>query len=793
MANETRVDLLLRLRTALEGDKEATAYLDGFANSATQGARHVSDEWDKLRHKLERKFSLPDIGYELLRGFGAGSGFALIARGVDAVFNQFEARRKQSEAAVKSLDDLLNMVKKKSDEISDKRLADHIDNMNPSARIAERAKEIAHIDRAMEALRGDKALNEAQQARVNSPSGKIAIEGGTIGRSFLLAGMPHQDLMHDMEAWSNEMAKDLAKIALQMNELTAKRDELGRSSAKDAKDLEAARQKEKDDAHITRVKTLTDVLDQQEKGFDDLIEKQKKSNDAWDATGKAADAIRAQASEEEKYKQQVKEINALRGVDNGLTNQEADAAIARLDAERQIAAEKRKDTALSDQLAGIESQRAEIENNHLLTRQEANAQLLPLLQQQNDLIAARIKLLTDEAAAAQDPKLVAQLKETINRLQKELAAGQGKITGIQTNPTLGQSQDIALRDMGVGKNADGSQAKVDPSKHYTSATDGFGASLKQQIAEIGTFGDQINRAFAQMGQSIRTNLGSAFADMVLKAGSFKSKVVGFGNAIATSFVQITAQMAADWIYQHTIMAAWKKLFTAQDVATTAAAEGTKVGVVAAGQGGQTAAHGAGATARGAISVGETIFHGIQVAIRTAAHIGGEILKTAVTIAQSAIRIGAVIAESIVYVIEAAVGALAAMSSIPYVGPFLGLAAMGAVLAAGMGLVKREMGGPVTAGQPYLVGEKRPEIFVPHTDGFIIPSVAQAMTRPGYAPPSGGGSGGGGQAGGGGGGRNLQIALVDNRAGRERIERHPHNETYIMEVVQKHRRKLGIRT
>lgn len=43
------------------------------------------------------------------------------------------------------------------------------------------------------------------------------------------------------------------------------------------------------------------------------------------------------------------------------------------------------------------------------------------------------------------------------------------------------------------------------------------------------------------------------------------------------------------------------------------------------------------------------------------------------------------------------------------------------------LARRENGGPVTAGQPYVVGEKRPEVFVPHTSGTIVPSVPQAQS------------------------------------------------------------------
>ena len=36
--------------------------------------------------------------------------------------------------------------------------------------------------------------------------------------------------------------------------------------------------------------------------------------------------------------------------------------------------------------------------------------------------------------------------------------------------------------------------------------------------------------------------------------------------------------------------------------------------------------------------------------------------------------------------------------------------------------KRERGGPVKAGNPYVVGEKRPELFIPTQSGHILPNV-----------------------------------------------------------------------
>lgn len=40
---------------------------------------------------------------------------------------------------------------------------------------------------------------------------------------------------------------------------------------------------------------------------------------------------------------------------------------------------------------------------------------------------------------------------------------------------------------------------------------------------------------------------------------------------------------------------------------------------------------------------------------------------------------------------------------------------------------REAGGPVRAGVPYVVGEKRPELFVPDVPGYILPSVPASFT------------------------------------------------------------------
>jgi hypothetical protein len=48
-----------------------------------------------------------------------------------------------------------------------------------------------------------------------------------------------------------------------------------------------------------------------------------------------------------------------------------------------------------------------------------------------------------------------------------------------------------------------------------------------------------------------------------------------------------------------------------------------------------------------------------------------------------------------------------------------------------GLFSRQMGGPVTQQQPYMVGERGPELFVPHQSGMIIPNRASQGSSRGW--------------------------------------------------------------
>lgn len=79
----------------------------------------------------------------------------------------------------------------------------------------------------------------------------------------------------------------------------------------------------------------------------------------------------------------------------------------------------------------------------------------------------------------------------------------------------------------------------------------------------------------------------------------------------------------------------------------------------------------------------------------------------------------------IFVIEQAVNAiksfLTPFSPATPIGAGGGMIGKFGTLGPNYGIPQRAMGGPVTAGQPYMVGERGPELFVPSSGGSIVPN------------------------------------------------------------------------
>lgn len=117
-----------------------------------------------------------------------------------------------------------------------------------------------------------------------------------------------------------------------------------------------------------------------------------------------------------------------------------------------------------------------------------------------------------------------------------------------------------------------------------------------------------------------------------------------------------------------------------------------------------------------------------IAMGVTVHVAGESAKTTATLSGGAIRLAMALKEGLASVVKGALGAFQALSSIPYVGPILGAAAMAAALVGGMALLGRigKMDGGYSADGP----ADRPA-FIGHAGEWVAP---QWMVKdPTYGP------------------------------------------------------------
>ncbi len=294
-----------------------------------------------------------------------------------------------------------------------------------------------------------------------------------------------------------------------------------------------------------------------------------------------------------------------------------------------------------------------------------------------------------------------------------------------------QGRQTAFKNQRDGVRADGGQRLT--------AGQGIGAGAVDYVTQLGTAGEQLAQTFS----GVVSNSVSTVADGIVGLITKTKSLGDVGRSMGMMFLQTFAQLAVQLLAQKALTLAL-----------------------------------------------------------TAAHVAGEGVKTTATVTGAGIRAGAAATETAVEhtstlgkLANAAIGAMSAMASIPYVGPILAIAAAGAIIAMGVKLMKREHGGPVKKGESYLVGEKRPEVFVPDQDGHIVPSVDQYRDR--YTMPATSTTGGSYASSGASGAiaagaarptRFIHVQATDLVSAR-RMAREPDFDNVMLDWSQRHRGEI----
>jgi hypothetical protein len=322
----------------------------------------------------------------------------------------------------------------------------------------------------------------------------------------------------------------------------------------------------------------------------------------------------------------------------------------------------REREAANDALKKVQLEEAAIQSSLYKTNDEKWPLLKANLEKQIDLnnqLIAQLKAARDAAQARGDVAHADQLTTQLHGAEDTGIGLQGKVGNLGPGPT------------------------------------DFGSNLVKNMVSV-------RNQMETLAQGLASTVGSTFTSM--NAGltnafngwlnHTKSLRQGFGEmalGMVQSMDQALAKMAADWVLKHAVMDNVRRLFLAMGMTEERAAALFGVSTHTAAEVSKTAATGAGVESRGALRVSETIFHGIQVAAQLAVHVAAEIAKTTIAIAQWAIRLPILIAESVIRIALAAISAAQSVAAVPYIGPFLavaaaaGMVALGAKLISGKGL------------------------------------------------------------------------------------------------------------
>jgi hypothetical protein len=527
---------------------------------------------------VSKKFS----GAELILGaLGIGSGFQ-IARGVvDAVIS-----------AWKQADEYAKLIEERAQKIATDMSQLHSDALNASRKNIPKNAVIESL--SLEADQLKKIYDELEAKRTKAMSGIGWVTQSTGGNISNMSGKVPQDTAASYGVQSTEAGVGARSF---FEALLEQADSAQASMVPLLKRITALK---------TEIMSLKKEMSEgSQKSVEDSVEKQiEDGRKVEEAIAKADEALAAKGSTYRqvgdptaKFKEQISEIEGLTHIydSNGkvaLSAEDAAAATAALEREIkkvEFAASGGFTSAIHDAqqaIKGYDDAIADIDGNHEFNDLEKQARRNQLISEQADEIEnlkESLQSLIDENPGMESGSVLS----LIDQLNKH---GTDQKRRGKAPATLEQQ----------GRNAVSSMA--DPSKHYQSGESGMMGALQGQMAEIGTWGDQVARGWSSAANSMRTSMGSAISDMMTKGGGLLSKFKSIWNGLVQGFAHAAGQMVSDWIFKHTIMTIWSSLFKTKDVATTAAAESAKTGIVAAGAAARTGA----VAAESAASTGVTV-------------------------------------------------------------------------------------------------------------------------------------------------------------------------------------------
>lgn len=218
---------------------------------------------------------------------------------------------------------------------------------------------------------------------------------------------------------------------------------------------------------------------------------------------------------------------------------------------RERAAIIKAERALSLKLAASAERVNQIAANPYALNKTKDAALAAELARQNADLAERIGQLEKEQATTPDPVRSGQITAELDARRAQQAANTSKIDTLTNPPTVQQ---------------------------------GAMAGVVQYLNSIPSAAQRAQQSMVGLAQSMQQGVGSSLRGLITDTMSWGAALENITNAIMDSILQSFVDMIAQWIVSHTIMAAVKKAFGMEDLATTTTTEAAKTAAVTAGEG-----------------------------------------------------------------------------------------------------------------------------------------------------------------------------------------------------------------
>ncbi len=198
----------------------------------------------------------------------------------------------------------------------------------------------------------------------------------------------------------------------------------------------------------------------------------------------------------------------------------------------------------SRELGDLERQRAEIEADRYLTNAEKEAQILPLLGEENRLIAARIEMMEQELLLGVTDEKAGELRQKIDELHERLAQNAGDQKAIEPQ-TLGQGIEQGTNAFfdSVGKRAEQAARAVQSVWQRTASS--IQSALYRTFTGAISAGDGLKEIALGFGQSMLQAFTQMLAEYAAKkAAMFAIDVLFSGKSLALSLASAAKSLAA---------------------------------------------------------------------------------------------------------------------------------------------------------------------------------------------------------------------------------------------------------